>query len=83
MKIEVDYWDRLDCFKTNSELVRTEEWEGTEEEIFIKLYEHNNSLRYCNGSYYKIKDKDINKRYMEFHSKYNTIEHYYGGGVVD
>ena len=61
-------------------------WEGTEEEIFKRFYEENNSLRYCNGSHYQFKDNQIDLRYREWLkslSKEIRFKMYYGNGVVD
>jgi hypothetical protein len=81
MKIAVEYWscDRGDinsrCFtKTFME-------KETKEEIFKEFYNKNNSLRYCNGSYWKFTDPEIEKEYEEFKKSYNTINNYYGSYV--
>jgi hypothetical protein len=61
-------------------------WEGTEEEIFKRFYEENNSLRYCNGSHYQFKDNQIDLRYREWLKSLDTevrFRMYYGNGVVD
>ena len=50
---------------------------------FIKLYHDNNRLRYCNGTYYKLKDKKDQEKYNLFLEKYDTINNYYGNGIVD
>lgn len=63
-------------------ILRTDE---DKEQMFRTLYHRNNSLRYCNGSYWKIKDNPkLEREYRgEFMDRYNTIQNYYGGGVVD
>ena len=63
-------------------VIRNEE---DKEAMFRTLYHRNNSLRYCNGSYWKIKDNESLEReyYGEFMRRYNTIQNYYGNGVVD
>jgi len=61
-------------------------WEGTEEEIFKRFDNANNSLRYCNGSYYKFEDNKINDRYIAWYkslSKATKFKMFYGNGVVD
>jgi len=61
-------------------------WEGTEEEIFKRFYEENNTLRYCNGSHYQFKDNQIDLRYREWLkslSRETRFKMYYGNGVVD
>ena len=35
-------------------------------DLFEKFYKKNNSLRYCNGSYYKFKDKKWERKYNEW-----------------
>lgn len=90
--MKVEYWDRLRQTKVtengfryedqNSFLIRTEDFpEG--EEGFKQFYHKNNSLKYCNGSYYKFQDSVDHEKYSEFVKKYNTIENYYNGGIVD
>jgi hypothetical protein len=74
-----------------SEVVRQEIIEGnTEIELFEKFYKLNNSLRYCNGSYYKfVYDKKHNweikyKAWINSEDyKKKSFDLYYGGGVVD
>ena len=61
-------------------------WEGTEEEIFKRFNNANNSLRYCNGSYYKFEDSKIDDKYRDWCkslSKATKFKMYYGNGVVD
>ena len=78
---KVEYWNSV--YKgAPSKLVKTEDWPYTRES-FELFYQKNNSLRYCNGSFYNIVDPEIEKEYREFHKEYNTIENYYGNGVVD
>ena len=94
LKIEVEYWEPKDAWVTSSDgftyLDRNSECkqktfiEGTKDEIFSEFYKRNNSLRYCNGSYWKFVDSDIEKEYRkDFFPKHNTISNYYGNGVVD
>jgi hypothetical protein len=80
--MKIEYWNSP-YGGAKSELARTEEWPDTEES-FIKFYDLNNSLKYCNGSHYIIVDKDVSERYRkEFLPKHNTIANYYKGGIVD
>lgn len=69
--------------KSESVLNRTEEWEGTENEIFLRFYKSNNSLKYCNGTFYEFTDREVAKRYSENFNDLHTIENYYGAGIVD
>jgi hypothetical protein len=96
MEAKIDYWNPKNetvvtetgfrYLDTKSVITKTETWNGTKEEIFKKFYKENNSLRYCNGSYYKFKDNLLQQEYMEW---YNTLSEatkfnmFYGNGVVD
>lgn len=78
----IEYWNSP-YRGAESKLVRTEEWPDTEES-FVKFYDANNRLKYCNGSHYIIVDKDVKEKYMnEFFPKHHTIANYYKGGIVD
>lgn len=96
MSVQVDYWSPKNetvvtetgfrYLNTSSVIQREEIWEGSKEEIFKKFYDKNNSLRYCNGSYYKFKDELIEKEYREWYdslSESTRFSMYYGNGVVD
>jgi len=98
MKIVVQYWNPQSksvvtesgfrYLDTSSVVTETEEHEietpEDKEALFQTIYHRNNSLRYCNGSYWKFVDKAIeNEYYGAFMRKYNTISNYYGNGVVD
>jgi len=80
--MKVEYWN-TPYQGAKSELVRTEDWPDTDES-FVKYYQLNNRLKYCNGSYYKFVSDEVRRRYTEeFFDKYHTIENYYRGGIVD
>jgi hypothetical protein len=80
--MKVEYWNAA-YRGAKSELVRTEDWPDTEES-FVKFYDLNNSLKYCNGCHYMFVDEDVNERYRkEFFQKHHTIDNYYKGGIVD
>ena len=69
-----------------SEQSSVEVWSGTKEEIFKKFEKEQNTLKYCNGHYYKFKDKKLEEEQHEWYK--NLPEHvrfnmYYGNGVVD
>lgn len=84
--IIVEYWDRISYTSCNSEVKRVETLNGTKEEIFKKFYKKNNSLRYCNGSYYKFQDNTLQKEYIEWYNSLNEstkFNMFYGNGVVD
>lgn len=98
MKIIVEYWNPKNVtvttesgfryLDTKSVVTKTEEHEvetpEDKENLFKTIYHRNNSLRYCNGSYWKFVDKSIEAEYHgAFMRKYNTISNYYGNGVVD
>lgn len=63
-----------------------EEVEGTMDEVFVKCYKSNNRLRYCNGSSYHFKDKDVDKMYnlwLRIMPEDRSFHLYYGNGIVD
>ena len=69
---KVEYWNSK-YQGAKSELVRTEEWEDTDES-FAKYYQLNNRLKYCNGSHYKFVSDEVSRRYTEeFFTKHQTI----------
>jgi hypothetical protein len=78
---KVEFWNS-EYKGAPSKLLRIEEWEDCEES-FIKFYNLNNQLKYCNGTHYSFVDKEVRERYSVFHKEYNTISNYYGNGVVD
>jgi hypothetical protein len=88
MKVKLDYYDKISYTSISSEIKKQEEIEGNNDiEIFENFYKKNNSLRYCNGSYYKFNcDKWIIK-YNEWLKsddyKKKSFNLYYGNGVVD
>jgi hypothetical protein len=88
MKVTLEYWDKIDYTSIRSEIKRQEEIEAeTDIEIFEIFYKKNNSLRYCNGSYYKFKDIEWENKYQNWLKsddyKKKSFDLYYGGGVVD
>lgn len=60
---------------------------GSEIEVFEQFYKLNNSLRYCNGSYYKFVEKEWEDKYNEWLKsddyKSKSFNLFYGGGIVD
>ena len=89
MEIILDYWDRKDYqYSWESEIKKQETIEADDDiAIFEKFYKMNNSLRYCNGSYYKFNDKQWQDRYNEWLKtddyKSKSFNLYYGNGIVD
>jgi hypothetical protein len=88
MKVTLDYYDKISYTSINSEIKRQEDIEAeTDIDIFEIFYKKNNSLRYCNGSYYKFKDIEWEKKYQDWLKsddyKNKSFNLYYGGGVVD
>jgi len=84
--VKIEYWDRISYKSCNSEIKRVETWNGTKEEIFKRFDKENNSLRYCNGSYYKFQDNALEQEYLKWYdslSESTKFNMYYGGGVVD
>lgn len=79
--MKIEYW-KSEYKGAPSKLVRVEEWDDTEES-FIKFYDLNNQLKYCNGTHYSFVDQNVKERYCkEFLPKHNTISNYYKG-IVD
>ena len=62
-------------------------WEGeTLDEVFVRMYKANNSLRYCNGHSYHFKDNAVAEQYHLWNltmSHGRSFDLYYGNGVVD
>lgn len=97
MKVILDYWNPKNetvvtesgfrYLNTNSVITRTETIEGANIfEIFKLFYSKNNSLKYCNGSYYKFNDKEIELKYNEWYSLLSNdikFKLYYGNGIID
>lgn len=73
---------------TKSAVTNTKEIEDkTDEGLFEQFYKLNNSLRYCNGCYYKFQDKQLADNYAHWLKspdyKAKSFNLYYGNGVVD
>jgi len=96
MKVRIEYWNPKNktvvtetgfrYLDTNSDITKIEVWEGTKEEIFKKFNKKNNSLRYCNGSYYKFEDETLHTEYQKWYkglSESEKFNMFYGNGVVD
>lgn len=56
-------------------------------DLFEQFYKLNNSLRYCNGSYYKFKNVKQQKQYNEWLKsddyEKKSFNLFYGNGIVD
>lgn len=96
MIIQIEYWSPLNkvveyldgsChYVTDSVAQREQALDGTMEEIFKEFHDLNNQLRYCNGSYYKFKTKELSDEYYKWLtslSEATRFSMYYGTGVVD
>jgi len=86
MIARIEYWDRIDYKSSKSEIKRVETWEGPKEFIFKRFNRENNSLRYCNGSYYRFEDKTLDTKYVNWYNNLpegTKFQMYYGNGVVD
>jgi hypothetical protein len=97
-KATLDYWNPKNetivtesgfrYLNTNSVITNTKDIEDqTEIGLFEQFYKLNNSLRYCNGSYYKFQDNQWEQKYHEWLKsddyKAKSFNLYYGNGVVD
>ena len=56
---------------------------NTFDECFRKKYELDRGDRYNNYQYHEFEDDELKTKYMEWKEKNETINLYYGGGVVD
>lgn len=87
IKTKINYWDRVSYTSCNSEIKKTEDLQAeTEDALFEAFYKLNNSLRYCNGSYYTfvaVGDEVRYKKWLQNLSHERSFNLYYGGGVVD
>ena len=87
MKKTINYWDRISYTSSDSEVKRTEELSAENEDaLYEKFYKMNNSLRYCNGSFYQFENALDQSKYRTWQnnlSKNKSFELYYGNGIVD
>lgn len=88
MKKTLDYYTVVDRTRYVSSIVSTKEIDFENNiDCFEQFYKLNNSLRYCNGSYYKFQDKKKEKEYQDWLKsddyKKKSFNLYYGNGVVD
>jgi hypothetical protein len=98
IKATLDYWRAKNetvvtetgfrYVDTNSVIKATKTIKDTAEiGLFEQFYKLNNSLRYCNGSYFKFQDKEWEEKYKEWLKsddyKQKSFNLYYGNGVVD
>jgi hypothetical protein len=76
------YLDRTSIIKGTKEIEAM-----TEIGLFEQFYILNNRLRYCNGTYYKFQDVEMEQKYNEWlksdHYKEKSFDLYYMNGVVD
>ena len=77
------------CFTDTTSVITTQKTieNTTEIGLFEQFYKLNNSLRYCNGSHYTFKDKELEQKYQIWLKsddyKQKSFNLFYGGGVVD
>lgn len=98
INVTLDYWNPKNktivtksgfrYVDTQSAITRTKNIQDTTEiGLFEQFYKLNNSLRYCNGSYYKFQDKEWEEKYNQWLEskdyKEKAFDLYYGNGVVD
>lgn len=89
MKVILDYYNPSERDRCISIIVGTKEIEGeTDIELFEQFYKLNNSLRYCNGSYYKFNDLHWQFKYKEWLKSEDyqkkSFNLFYGkNGIVD
>lgn len=56
---------------------------ATKEEAFRKMYGMRRSARYDSCRRYEFEDRSLEPEYQDWKDRNETIEMYYGGGVVD
>lgn len=88
MKAILDYYERTDITQPYSEIIKQEEINAeTEIKLFEQYYKLNNSLRYCNGSYYKFQNKTWEEKYLAWLKtddyKKKSFGLFYSGSFVD
>ena len=89
MEVVLNYWDRVNYWSSiNSEIKSQVVIIGnTDIEIFEEFYKKNNSLRYCNGSYYTFILDEWKSKYNNWLKsddyKSKSFNLYYGNGIVD
>jgi hypothetical protein len=98
MKATLDYWnpenktivteDGFRYLSKKSVITSTKDIEANNNiELFEQFYKLNNSLRYCNGSYYKFQDKLLEELYNVWLKsddyKKKSFDLFYGNGTVD
>lgn len=98
MKAELNYYSPISksvvtdtgfrYLDTSSVLTNTKIIEGEADiDLFEQFYKLNNSLRYCNGSYYKFVSNEWDQKYNQWLKsddyKNKSFELYYGNGIVD
>lgn len=77
---------KIEIIEVAYEKENTEEWEGTLDEIFEKIERINNKYRYCNGHYWKVKDKEflvLFRLWQKIISESRSFKLFYGDGIVD
>jgi hypothetical protein len=86
MNAQLNYWNPNKDYR--SEITSQKTISGENDiEIFEKFYKENNSLRYCNGSFYTFVSEKWTNAYREWLDsddyKKKSFNLYYGNGVVD
>lgn len=55
----------------------------TMDKVFHKVYAMRRSARYDSGRHYEFNDPSLEQEFWAWKKKNETIDMYYGGGVVD
>lgn len=53
------------------------------EMIFRRMYAYRRSARYDSARHYRFADESLEQEFLDWKDKNETIEMFYGGGVVD
>lgn len=84
MKINVNEITNWFYSDYKDELVAVHVLQGdTLEDCFYQMYALRRSGRYDNDRRYEFQDTGLEEKYYDWKSTHETIEMYYGGGVVD
>lgn len=88
LKVTINYCRSGYLYQYKEVVKNTYVLEGkTDIDIFEQFYDRNNSIRYCNDTAYRFKDKEWELKYKDWLKsedfKKKSFQLYYGTGTVD
>ena len=85
MEVSVNVHEIINWFYSDykDKLVKVHTLTGTLEQCFKKMYALHRSARYDNARRHDFEEKSLEEDYRKWKNKNETIEMYYGNGVVD